>query len=435
MDKKKFTMWTLTLGMIFALVLAGCQPAATATTAPTDAQPAAPQPAPEDPVVAEEPGDAVSEEPGDVVSEDPGDVVSEDPGDVVSEDPGDSEGFDLDALIAAAQAEGELIAYWHSSRIEKAGNLFAEKYGITVNGTKMNDSEQTERIIREVDSGNIQVDVLGYDDGGTLVTHLIPEGYVTNWVPPDLEDKISPEDRDPLIYLWQPRFFGYNTEVYGDTCPIANVWQLTEPEWRSKIIIRDPQVTTAQLGFFAAIVSNPEMMAQAYHEYYGEDLEISEENAGWEYLKRLFQNNVLVMGSDDDVSQAVGGAGQTDPPIGMYTYTKHRNMEELDLHLGICSTMKPFMGYALPTFVAQVNGAPHPNAAKLFTHFVLTEEGVSPWVLADLGGYSSNLEVSANPEDEIGSWENWKNYLIAFDPAEAIKIRQDLTDFWLLNSR
>jgi ABC-type Fe3+ transport system substrate-binding protein len=61
--------------------------------------------------------------------------------------------------------------------------LFEEKYGIPVNGTKMNDSEQTERIIREVDSGNVQVDIMGYDDGGTLITHLIPEGYVTNWVP------------------------------------------------------------------------------------------------------------------------------------------------------------------------------------------------------------------------------------------------------------
>jgi iron(III) transport system substrate-binding protein len=177
------------------------------------------------------------------------------------------------------------------------------------------------------------------------------------------------------------------------------------------------------------------MMEQAYRDHYGEELEVTEENAGWEFLKRLFQNNMVVMGSDDDVSQAVGGAGQTEPPIGMYTYTKHRNMEELDLALGICDTMEPFMGYALATYIAQVNGAPHPNAAKLFTHFVLTEEGVAPWVLEDLGGYSSNPEVSANPEDEIGSWTNWREYLVTFDPVAAIEMRQDLQDFWLLNSR
>lgn len=343
--------------------------------------------------------------------------------------------FDLDALISAAQAEGELIVYWHSSRIKKAGARFEEKYGIIVKGTKMNDSEQTQRIIREVDSGNVQVDVVGYDDGGTLITQLIPQGYVTSWIPPDLEGKLSAEDRDPLIYLWQPRFFGYNTEVYGETSPIDNVWQLTEEKWRDKVIIRDPQVTTAQLGFFAAIVFNPDLMEQAYRDHYGEELVTNEENAGWEYLKRLFQNGILVLGSDGDVSQAVGAAGQTDPPIGMYTYTKHRDMEELNLHLGVSFNMKPFMGYALPTYVVTVNGAKHPNAAKLFTHFVLTEEGVAPWALDDLGGYSPNVEVSVNPNDELGGWEDWKKLLITFDPGEAIKIRQDLQDFWLLNSR
>jgi iron(III) transport system substrate-binding protein len=409
MYKNKVILWTFTLSMILALVLASCATTPTVTPEEPTAQQSDPSP-------AEPATEQANPTP-------------------VSKIPETGEDLDMDALIAAAQAEGELVAYWHSSRIEKAGNLFEEKYGITVNGTKMNDSEQTERVIREVESGNVQVDVIGYDDGGTLVTQLIPEGIVTTWVPPNIEDILSDADRDPLIYLWQPRFFGYNTEVYGETCPIDNVWQLTEDEWTGKVIIRDPQVTTAQLGFFAAIASSPDLMEQAYRDHYGEDLVVTEENAGWEYLKRLFQNNILVMGSDDDVSQAVGGAGQTDPPIGMYTYTKHRNMEELNLHLGICDSMEPFMGYALPTFVAQVNGAPHPNAAKLFTHFVLTEEGVAPWVLEDLGGYSPNPEVSANPEDEIGSWENWKELLITFDPEEAIRIRQDLTDFWMVNSR
>lgn len=343
--------------------------------------------------------------------------------------------FDLDALISAAQEEGELIAYWHSSRIKKAGALFEEKYGIIVKGTKMNDSEQTQRILREVDSGNVQVDVVGYDDGGTLITQLIPQGYVTSWTPPDLEDKLSAEDRDPLIYLWQPRFFGYNSEVYGETSPVDNIWQLTDEEWGNKIIIRDPQVTTSQLGFFAAIISYSDLMEQAYRDHYGEDLVTNEENAGWEFLKRLFQNGVLVLGSDGDVAEAVGAAGQTDPPIGMYTYTKHRDIEDKNLHLGICLDMKPYMGYALPTYVAIVNGAKHPNAAKLFTHFVLTEEGVAPWALHDLGGYSPNKEVSMHPDDELGGWEDWKKLMFIFDPAEAIKIRQDLQDFWLLHSR
>ena len=410
MKNHKLHIKILIVSLLFTLVVAACAP----KVAPTVEPPAAEPPAAEQEQVPEEPP-AVEEEPATA--------------------PVTEEAFDLDALIAAAQAEGELVAYWHSSRIEKAGAAFEEKYGITVIGTKMNDSEQTERVIREVQSGNVQVDLIAYDDGGTLITQMIPQEIVSVWVPPDLADIIPAEDKDPLIYLWQPRFFGYNTEVYGDTCPIDNIWQLTEEEWQSRVIIRDPQVTTAQLAWFASIVEQPELMAEAYKAYYGEELVTEEENAGWEFLKRLFMNDLQVMGSDDDVSQAVGGAGQTNPPIGLYTYAKHRNMEELNLKLGICLTMKPYMGYAMPTYIAQITGSQHPNAAMLFTHYVLTEEGVAPWALADLGGYSPNPEVSANPDDEIGVWADWKPYLFSFDPAKAITIRQDLLDYWLTMSQ
>jgi iron(III) transport system substrate-binding protein len=61
----------------------------------------------------------------------------------------------LDELIVAAQKEGEVNTYWHSSRMgKKVAKAFEEKYGVKVNATKMKDSEMTERIVREVTSGN-----------------------------------------------------------------------------------------------------------------------------------------------------------------------------------------------------------------------------------------------------------------------------------------
>ncbi len=425
MKNHKVIFTFLTLCLLLSMVLGACTSGGAGTAEPTSGAPVkeqAPTTAPVVPTTAPVEPTTAPVEPTTAPI-------------VPTTAPAVEEAFDLDALIAAAQAEGELVAYWHSSRIEKAGLAFEEKYGIKVIGTKMNNSEQTERVIREVQSGNVQVDLIGYDDGGTLITQMIPQNIVSSWVPPDLAGIIPAEDRDPLIYLWQPRFLGYNTEVYGDVCPIENMWQLTEEDWNGKVIIRDPQVTTAQLAWFASIIEQPDLMAQAYKDRYGEELVTEEKNAGWEFLKRLFANNMQLMGSDDDVAQAVGGAGQTDPPVGFYTYAKHRNMEELNLKLGMCKTMKPFMGYALPTYVAQVTGSPHPNAAKLFTHYVLTEEGVKPWALADLGGYSPNPEVSANPADEVGVWADWKPLLFSFDPAKAIAIRQDLLDYWLTMSK
>ena len=86
-------------------------------------------------------------------------------------------GHSLDELIAAAQKEGEVATYWHSSRMgKKVAKAFEEKYGVKVLATKMKDSEMTERIVREVSSGNVIVDLVGYDDGpmlDTVLTHKV----------------------------------------------------------------------------------------------------------------------------------------------------------------------------------------------------------------------------------------------------------------------
>ena len=123
-------------------------------------------------------------------------------------------GHSLDELIAAAQKEGEVATYWHSSRMgKKVAKAFEEKYGVKVLATKMKDSEMTERIVREVTSGNVIVDLVGYDDGPFLDTVLTPKGMVVNYVPPYVAKDIPADSSNPLIYLWQPFVIGYNSET------------------------------------------------------------------------------------------------------------------------------------------------------------------------------------------------------------------------------
>lgn len=341
------------------------------------------------------------------------------------------EKVDMDALVKAAKAEGELVVYWTSSRITVAAKNFEAKYGIKVKGTKMADPEQAERVIREVDSGKVQVDAIGFEDGPFLETKLLPDGYVTSWFPKDLASFISKEDQYPLVYQWQPRIFAYNSEAYPNGSPITNLWQLTEPRWKGKVIIRDPALTPANLAFFATIVSQPDVMAKAYKDLYGKALVVKEKNAGWEFLRRLFENGLLTMNADGDVGDAVGAAGQKDPPVGMITMTKMRDNVDKNLKLATCQGLKPFMGYALPTYALIVKKAPHPNAAKLFVHYVCTPEGIAPWTVDNMGGYSSNSAAFVNPANE-GAWSVWLPKLLRLDNKGAMKMRQDILDFWLM---
>ncbi|OAM77615.1 hypothetical protein A3840_08880 [Devosia elaeis] len=339
---------------------------------------------------------------------------------------------EMDALIAAAKAEGSVVAYWHSSRVSKAGEGFEAKYGIPVLGTKMTDAESTEKVVREVESGNVQADIIGYDDGPRLVTELLPGGFVENYVPEDLAETIPESSRDPLVYLWQVSIFGYNTERYEE-CPISNVWQLTEPEWASKLHMLDPRLRSTQIQAFSAIEDRADGLAAAYEELYGKPLELTEDNAGLEFIKRLAASKPILYNEDVEIAAAVGARGQEAPPLGLYTLGRHREIESKNLALGMCP-LTPFQGINQPSYVQVVADAPHPNAARLFAHYLLTEEGAAPWT-ADLGAYSSNPDLTSNAGNPFPNVAEWGDSLLVSDNARVAERRGDLLDFWITNNR
>ncbi|MDX9801237.1 MAG: ABC transporter substrate-binding protein [Spirochaetia bacterium] len=341
------------------------------------------------------------------------------------------EDVNLDALVKAAQAEGELVVYMTSSRVKEAAANFEKMYGIKVKGTKMKTGEQAERVIREVDAGNVQVDVVAPEDGPLLVTTLYPKGYLINWVPKDMVSVLSADDLYPLAHRWQPRIFAYNTETYPKGTPVKNVWELTEPKWKGKVILPDLAINPATRAFFAQLVLNPEILEKSYQDFYGKKLKMKEENAAWEFITRLFANDVLALGSDNDISVAIGAKGQKDPPVGMITFTKLNDNESKNLSLATCQGLQPFMGYALATYTSLVKNAPHPNAAKLFIRFLLTPEGIEPW-LTDMGGYSPNPAGFVNPKNE-GTWAEWKPKLIFVEDDKLMKLSQEVNDLWLLS--
>jgi iron(III) transport system substrate-binding protein len=339
---------------------------------------------------------------------------------------------DLDALIAAAQAEGELVVYNTSSAIDDACASFEELYGITCTGFKLDNPEQAERVTREVDSGNVEASVVQMADGPAIAAELVPQGYLVNWVPAWMEDAIPAGYHDPLTWRLAAIIVGYNTQAYPDGCPVDNVWQLTEEEWQGRFGLRDPLTTPRQTDWFQMLMDEPDAMAAAYEAHYGEPLQTDEENAGFEFVRRLAENQPIVLGSDGDVGDAVGAPDQDDPPIGLYYLGKHRDNEE-GLVLGLCEGLEPFEGYDETTHASLVADAPHPNAGKLFIHHLLTEEGIAAWTGPRIGDRSTNPDVPPNPEDPYPTLEEFAERTMSvadIDNDRAIQGRQDVQDFW-----
>jgi iron(III) transport system substrate-binding protein len=341
------------------------------------------------------------------------------------------QGYDLDKLIAAAQQEGSLTVRWHSGRAPDSAKKFEETYGIKVTASpRFDDSENIERLRREMEANNVQVDVLGIDDGATLITDFIPNGVLQSWTPPDLSANIGAESKNPQIYLWQPVIFGYNNAANSKS-PITNLWELTEEKWRGKVVICDPFIQPYMWHFFSGVIEKADEFARAYEAYYKKPLVTKEANAGWEWVIRMFKNNMLAVQHDTDVAKAIGSPGQSDPPVGFFTLTRFRDAKEQNLSLGYDAAVTPYSGFALPTFVAIPTKAPHPNAARLWTRWVLTQEGHLPWS-GVIGGFSPNKAVQP-AENPLGAWDKWVEKLLIFDEVQSAKIRQELQDLYLIN--
>jgi iron(III) transport system substrate-binding protein len=111
--------------------------------------------------------------------------------------------------------------------------------------------------------------------------------------------------------------------------------------------------------------------------------------------------------------------------------TRFRDAKEQNLSLAFDPNVKPYLGFALPTYVIIPAKAPHPNAARLWVRWVLTQEGHKPWS-GVIGGFSPNIDV-APADNPVGGWDQWVEKLMIYDAANSARIRQDLIDLYLIN--
>ena len=334
-------------------------------------------------------------------------------------------------IIANAKKEGVVVTYGTSGRLSRVGDVMKAKYGVEVKHAKMSDMELTERIVREKEAGINTVDFVMAEDILGVAKQLLPLRYVENFVPEMYTSVIDKDYLEPLVFLVQPRTILYNTEAYKK-CPVTNLWELTTEKWRGKVIIRDPEITSTNISFFAEIVARADEMAAAYKKCFGQEIKLTTPNAGWEFLKRLAQNKVVTVGSDDDVAEAVGTRGQSAPPIGFSTVGKLRLNEEQNLVLGVAEGIVPTNGYHYPAYGLIVSNAPHPNAAKLLVRTLLEDEGAKAWT-QDMGNFSTNPNNSYNSDNPFGGLDVWKKITWPLRLNVSAQLSRDVLDFWILN--
>ncbi len=338
-------------------------------------------------------------------------------------------------LYEKAKKEGKVTVYSQSSRIKDVKASFEAKYpGIKVEAYDMDTAEMVEKIVREQDSGLFNVDIAFIKDAGGVVSNeLVKDGRLHKYLPNDIKEKLAdPYKNEPgLGFYFSTRAIFYNTEKY-DKSPINNWWDLTDPKWKSKVVMDDPMISSDTLDLLVTIVQNADDMEKAYEEKYGKPLKLDgTENAGYEFLKRLLANDPIFVKSSDEVVTAVGSAGQQNPPVGIAASSKARNIKDEGLKMDFVYDVSPKMSVPGTSYMYIPEKAKNVNAAKLLIRWMAGEadgkaEGFRPYNV--LGSWSTRTDIvlpEQRPSKELNLWPYDGEFLYKNTPA--------VKDFILVN--
>jgi iron(III) transport system substrate-binding protein len=342
---------------------------------------------------------------------------------------------DWAAVEEAAKKEGKVVVYANSSKIEKLIEKWNELYpDIALEGGDTDDIAV--KMGAEQEAGNVVGDVWFNSDGHLLYGEFMPKQWLWWYLPPGVVEKEVTAERPYALSRRSVDTVGYNNEINKDGCPLTNWWQLTEPALKGKFYMEDPLADMSTTAKIALFVEHADEMAAAYQKLYGKEWTTDEAyssdipNAGYLFLKKLAQNQPGIQPGGDEVDAAYATLGMdpaVEPGYGWTGYDSYETTLDGELAMAPCNGLEPVEGILKANYLAIANNSPHPNAAKLFIKFALSEEGFDPW--NKIGTYPAveGIPVAEGmpPVEELKLWPS--DDLFAWQNSSQIR------DFWAIN--
>jgi iron(III) transport system substrate-binding protein len=270
-------------------------------------------------------------------------------------------------LVAAAVKEGKVV--WYSATdvkvAEQLAKLFETKYpGIKVQVERSGAERIFQRINQEYGSKIYTVDVIETSDAVHFVAFK-RNGWLQPAVPSDVANFWPKEYRDPdgqfAAYRAHLSVIAYNTKlVKKEDAPKSHA-DLLDPKWNGKMVKAHP-------GYSGTIMTGTQALSQAlgwgYFEKLGK-LHVMQVQSSTEPPKKLAQGERAVMTDGNEYNVFL--LKESGVPIEPVYAT-----EGTPLVVGNAALLK---------------NAPHPNAARLFYHFMFTKEAQQS--NSDVGGLRS----------------------------------------------
>lgn len=299
--------------------------------------------------------------------------------------------------MAAAKKEGKVV--WYCSvpvaTAQKISNLFQTKTGIQVELFRSGGSNILRRFQQESDSGKVFVDMLTHSDPAAA-NALTKKGRFVPFKPADF-DKVPAEVKDPQGMHIAQRLNVMAVYVRDDMLPEADrpkTWtDLLNPKYRGKIVMPDP-------NFSSLLVVITGMLGKSH---------------GWSYFDKLRTNDVMVVQSNQQVSDMIK---RGERPIAMAAdaaYVGPARKEGMKI-----SILYPTDGaFVIASPNSVVKGSPNPNAAKAFAEFMLSREVQELFPSEYL--YSARTDIAGPPG--YPALSSFKIHPVDYDYIEADSAR------------
>ncbi|WP_159992454.1 ABC transporter substrate-binding protein [Roseomonas sp. 18066] len=261
------------------------------------------------------------------------------------------------ALLRAAEQEGEVV--WYTTYIvnlavRPLAAAFEKKYPkIRLRYVPAPPVEGVTRLLNENRNGSVQADVF---DSGTVFVPAHAAGMVAPYKPRAAES-FAADYKDPEGF-WtgvnlQVATASVNTELVKPADIPVSYDDLLHPRWKGRMAWSDNHSSTGATGFIGNILltRGPEQ--------------------GMAYLRALAQQRVATVAAVQRVVLDQNIAGQYPLVLSIYNYHAQISMAEGAPIRWL--KMEPVVS-SFGT-VSVLKQARHPNAARLFIEFLLSEEG------------------------------------------------------------
>lgn len=265
-------------------------------------------------------------------------------------------------LVAKAKAEGKIV--WYTSIELQTAEKLAEAFEKAQPGVKVQvERNGCERIVQRIQQergSNIHAADVAECSDMTALLDWKKQGWLAAFMPADVA-KYPADQKDPDGFFATDRFtlapIEYNTRLIKPEEAPKSFADLLDPKWKGKIVKAHP-------GYSGTIMTVTFQIAR---------------DIGWDYLKKLGQQQVMQVQSAADPPKRVA---QGERPVAA------DGGEYLPLQMiskgAPLALVYPTEGTpSIPGGAGVMVDAPHPNAARLFAIYLFSREGQQQ--LADIG--------------------------------------------------